>query len=108
MTFLGCEDGSEPRMPGHPFNLTVTRNLDLPASQCRECVLHEEILFVHDVSELALIANQLVRVHGGDGFSIRRVEEALRNVESMNGWSTPVDPVTAPSGCRIHSSCGDP
>lgn len=108
MIIPGCDDGSESRMPGHPFNLTVTRNLDLPADLCRECVLHEEILFVHDVSELALIANHLVKVHGGDGFSIRRVEAALKTAESMKGWSTPVDPVTAPSGSRIHSSCGNP
>ena len=70
-------------MPGQPFNLTVTRNLDFQASRSIECVLHEEILLVDDVRDLALIADQLVKVYGGDGFSIRRVEAAISAPEGL-------------------------
>ena len=82
MIVPGTENGNG-SMPGQPFNLTVTRNLDFLASPTVECVLHEEILLVDDVSDLALIADHLVKVYGGDGFSIRRVQEALCSTESL-------------------------
>jgi hypothetical protein len=75
MISLGRDNRIESRRPGLPFDLIITRILELPTGRASEWVLHEETLVVRDTSELVPIANHLVKVFGGDGFSIRRSEK---------------------------------
>jgi len=64
--------------PSRPYSLVITQTVDILSRGAGERVLHEEVLFAHDVSELAPIARNLLKVHGGDGFTIRRPEAELQ------------------------------
>ncbi len=67
---------AEPDMPapGRTYNVTVTRTLDSWPEGARERVLHQQIVLSEDPSELNLMALALVKAHGGDSYSIRRVD----------------------------------
>jgi hypothetical protein len=78
MMFQGAYDSAQAIMPAYPFRLSIIRIADLLLEGDSECVLHEETVFVHDVSEATIIAIGLLKLYGGDGFSIRRSEEDLR------------------------------
>jgi hypothetical protein len=77
MIFQGTDDGTQAMVPAYPFSLSITRIADLPPGRHCECVLHEETVVVCDVYEATVIASRLLRLYGGDGYSVRRSEEVL-------------------------------
>ena len=64
----------ESEAPGQSFNLIILRASDHQPAGTEFLVVHEEFVLSSYYSELALLADQFLKLYDGDGYLIRRGE----------------------------------